>query len=177
VTDEARARTISEKFSPPANTRSKATRSENSAKCPEHKYPSCIPCLLNKYVECTARLDSGVDDTFVSIALIECLNKTGAPGRIQNLPMPLHFLLASKNESYTISRAALVTMQYQTSAGPLLLRNVPSLILEDDSTEILVSEQLLLGLGFDPQQLLADACIMSNDRDRSHVPSAMIVGK
>jgi hypothetical protein len=59
-----------------------------------------IQCLLNNNVECTARLDSGADDTFVSIALIECLNKTGAPGRIQNLPMPLHFLFASKNECY-----------------------------------------------------------------------------
>jgi hypothetical protein len=57
------------------------------------------------------------------------------------------------------------------------LRNVPSLILEDDSTEILVGEQLLLDLGFDPQQLLADAFIESNDRDCSHVPSAMIHGR
>jgi hypothetical protein len=67
-------------------------------------------------------------------------------------------------------------MQYQTSASPLLLRNVPSLILEEDSTESLVGEQLLLDLGFDPQQLLADACVESNDRDCSHVPSAMIHG-
>jgi hypothetical protein len=109
--------------------------------------------------------------------LIERLDVNGAPARIQNLSLPLYFLLASKNESVTISRASLVTMQYQTSAGPLLLRNVPSLILEDDSTEILVGEQLLLDLGFDPQQLLADACIESNDRDCSHVPSAMIHGR
>jgi hypothetical protein len=54
-------------------------------------------------------------------------------------------------------------MQYQTSAGPLLLRNVPFLTLEDDSTEILVGEQLLLDVGFDSQQLLADACVESND--------------
>jgi hypothetical protein len=61
-------------------------------------------------------------------------------------------------------------MQYQTSAGPLFLRKVLSLILEDDdSNEILVGEQLLLDLGFDPQQLLADACVESNDRDCSHV--------
>jgi hypothetical protein len=68
-------------------------------------------------------------------------------------------------------------MQYQTSAGPLLLRNVLSLILEDDSTEILVGEQLLLDLGFDPQKLLADSCVESNNRYCSHVPSAMLHGR
>jgi hypothetical protein len=177
VTDEARARIVAEKFSPATNTRSKAAGSANAANRPDHKSPSCIPCLLNNVVDCTARLDSGADDTFMPSILIECLDVNGAPARIQTLPLPLHFLLASKNESVTISRAALVTMQYQTSAGPLLLRNVPSLILADDATEILVGEQLLLDLGFDPQQLLADACVESNDRDCSHVPSAMIHGR
>jgi hypothetical protein len=120
VTDEARARIIAEKFSPAANTRSKAAGSANATNRPDHKSPSCVPCLLNNFVDCTARLDSGADNTFVPI-LIERLDLNGAPARIQNLPLPLHFLLASKNESVTISRAALVTTQYQTSAGPLLL--------------------------------------------------------
>jgi hypothetical protein len=119
VTDEERARVIAEKFSPAANTRSKATGSANVANRLDHKSPSCIPCLLKNFVDCTARLDSGADDTFVPSILIDGLDVNGAPARIQNLPLPLHFLLASKNESDTIARAALVTMQYQTSAGPL----------------------------------------------------------
>jgi hypothetical protein len=110
---------------------------------------------------------------FVQSTTFDGLDINGAPARLQSLPMPLHFFHVSKNESVTISQSALVTMQWQASAGPLL-RNVPSLIFSDDSTESLVGQQLLLDLTFDPQQLLEDARVESNGRDSSHVPSAMI---
>jgi hypothetical protein len=89
VTDEARARIIAEKFSPAANTRSKAAGSASAANRPDHKSPSCIPCLLNNCVDCTARLDSGADDTFVPSTIIERLHINEAPARIQNLSLPL----------------------------------------------------------------------------------------
>ena len=104
-----------------------------------------------------ARGDTGADSTAVPWTLLRKMKCTKTPVEVKKLPEPCILkpaLNLPKHLPFTASARAKLDILLELPCGPLLLRNTPCLVVDQEMEEILLGRPLLRSLGLDLDSLL-----------------------
>jgi hypothetical protein len=138
-----------------------------------------FPISFGYGITCTALPDLGADENILPRSVLEALESKGSFLPMRTLKGPIVFELAVKGEGMAteVKQQAQLTVELQLSAGPLRLRNVQWLVVEQEMDEVLLGRPLLNELGIDAPTHLASVRDMFQDLDCSKIPSVEAGGK
>lgn len=115
--------------------------------------------------------DYGAEDKVVSQQNIRRLSESGTFVPTQRLNQPITLQLTAKSKTAIAAERVQLTLTLQLEAGPLRMRNVQFLVLEEDFDEVLLGRPIMNMLGIDVTEHLNTVRVEFNDMDFSEVHS------
>ena len=137
--------------------------------------PEVLKGVLADTVDVLVNLDSGAAHSALSVTHLDACNKAQLFIPIQTLEVPIEMRLAvNKNtggsdSTCTVWRKARLSLTMDTPTGPLRLRNVNFLVMEEPMDEILISRPVLREMGYDPNKYVGAVRDQFQDAELSHV--------
>ena len=134
-----------------------------------------LPGLLADQVRVRVNLDSGAAHSALSVSQLAACDQAGMFVPLQNLKEPIRMKLAVKQTKETpdltcaVLRKARLSLTLETPMGPLRLRNINFLVMEDPMDEILLSRPMLREIGYDPNLYVGLVREQFQDAEFSHV--------
>ena len=132
-----------------------------------------IPTLLMDAVDVTVSGDYGADRAAVCEKHLQALASRNifVPVLPLSTPVVLDLAVSSETDAYKVAakRKARLSLTLQLPEGPMRLRNVEFLVLDQDMPDVLLSRPLLHSLGFNLDSHLARVRERYHDADFAHV--------
>lgn len=111
--------------------------------------------VIEDSIEINVRPDTGSNRTYVGLWVAEELQKYNKLVVIEELKPVEYVLLADERTKRRVVASAVVSLEVQTSRGPLKMKTVSVYFMESDSKTLLLGKGELLQLGIDVDGLLA----------------------
>ena len=117
-----------------------------------------VKATLEGCVLVDALLDSGADVALISAGLIRKLENEADFLKMKKLVQPEKVGTAGKDVLSIHRKVCLESVVFQTSAGPLLWRNVWCMVDEgDESLSLIIDRSTMEKMGYSPDALLVEA--------------------
>lgn len=137
------------------------------------KYTGKIEGLLEGKVPVIINGDYGADHAALGCSHVEKLRNENILVPNIKLTDPIHFKLSVDNEEYNLTVTAKskvkLNVTLNTESGPLILRNVEFLVMDQPMSEVLLSWPLLLSLGFNLEEHLRRIKSHCSEVDMSNI--------
>ena len=122
------------------------------------KSTGLVKATLENCVAVEVLLDSGADVALISGGLIKSLEENAEFLRVKKLPIPEQVGTAGKDVLSIHRKVCLESVVFQTSAGPLVWRNVWCMVDERDKKHsLIIDRKTMEKMGYSPDALLVEA--------------------
>ena len=117
-----------------------------------------VKATLENCVAVEVLLDSGADVALISGGLMKRLEEEAEFLRVKKLAEPKVVGTAGKDVLSILRKVCLESVVFQTSAGPLVWRNVWCMVDEgDESISLIIDRETMKQMGYSPDALLVEA--------------------